>query len=235
MKRILTIGVFMFLASTGAASAQDAAHWGVIGSFVPTWQVPEKMSILFGTAESAATSVDVGGSEFRIGVARGRELGGDWSVSFVRKRFKKDSVVTASETECFSVANGPCVETPYGSTHAMGSAVVTGVEYQSFRPFTTIKERVQVGLTWGIGVGKVEGTATGLQFGPDGTFADEREAKEIYPNIAGYSLPVVPLARLELSVAALVAPGLKVRASGGFNLPGYEVASVSVVYFFGKR
>jgi hypothetical protein len=48
-------------------------------------------------------------------------------------------------------------------------------------------------------------------------------------------LRVVPLAKLELTVAGLVAPGLKVRASGGFNFPGYQAGSISLVYFFGPR
>lgn len=236
MKRMLVVGMFIFLSWVGTAHAQqDATRWGVIGSFVPTWEVPKRLAIVFGTEDASASAVDVRGSEFRIGVARGRELGGDWSVSFVRKRFKNDAVVTASETDCFFNGSGSCVEIPYGSTHTLGSAVVSGVEYQSFRPFATIKERVQIGLTWGGGVGKVEGTAKGQRFGPEGTFNDDRPAKEIFPNVAGYALPIVPLARLELSVAGLVAPGLKVRASGGFNFPGYEVASVSVVYFFGRR
>jgi hypothetical protein len=44
-----------------------------------------------------------------------------------------------------------------------------------------------------------------------------------------------PLAKFELTVAGIVAPGLKVRASRGFNFPGYQVGSISLVYLFGAR
>jgi hypothetical protein len=156
-------------------------------------------------------------------------------VSFVRKRFKH-SVVTAQDTDCFYVAaQNTCVEVPYGTSHSLEASTVTGVEYQSFRPFTTIKNRAQIGLTWGAGVGKVEGTAKGLQFSADGTTPDARPTKDIFPVVVGYPLPVTPIVRAELSAAVLVAPRLKVRASGGFNFPGYELFNLSVVYFFGPR
>jgi hypothetical protein len=51
----------------------------------------------------------------------------------------------------------------------------------------------------------------------------------------GEELPVVPLGRLELAVAAIVMPGLKVRASGGINYPGVATFTVGGVYLFGER
>jgi hypothetical protein len=235
VKKIVLLGVVALLASATAALAQDQKQWGVIGSVVPSWNAADNLKVLFGTEDFAASAVDVHGSEFRIGVARGRELGGDWSLSFVRKRFNDDSVVNATEIGC--VFNGfDCVDGEVGTIHTLQQTMVTGVEYQSFRPFVTIKNRAQIGVTWGIGVGKTEGTAVGLIKDFDGSIRpDVRPAKDIFPNVAGKPLPVTPLAQLELSAAGIVAPGLKVRLSGGFNFPGYEKVSLGVVYFFGRK
>jgi hypothetical protein len=45
----------------------------------------------------------------------------------------------------------------------------------------------------------------------------------------------VPLGRIEVAVGGIVAPGIKIRVSGGLNFPGYHVASVTVVYLLGRR
>lgn len=55
-----------------ASSAQDRSHWGVVGSVTPNWKVPTRLENLFGG------TLDIKGSDLTIGVARGRDLGGDW-------------------------------------------------------------------------------------------------------------------------------------------------------------
>jgi len=242
MRTLLVRSALVFLCMSGVAQAQDT-HWGVTGSFVPTWTVPTQFSILL-----PGDQFDLRGSEFRIGVARGRELGGDWSVSLVRKRFTQDSFVANSEpfSECtFSITGPSCHEGVEGFRYGMDSVTLTGVAYERFRPLTTIKKRVQVGLTYGGGVGQLSGRATGITFGSEGTTVAERPVNQLVSDedgdvgllgIPGVGpLKAVPLAKFELTVAGLVAPGLKVRASGGFNFPGYQVGSISLVYLFGPR
>jgi len=48
-------------------------------------------------------------------------------------------------------------------------------------------------------------------------------------------LSVVPLGKVQAAVGVLVAPGLKIRAQGGFDFPGYEKFSVAGVYLFGSK
>jgi hypothetical protein len=54
----------------------------------------------------------------------------------------------------------------------------------------------------------------------------DAQAGELFPP----SKHVVPLLRLELAAAAIVVPGLKVRASGGFAMPGYHRFGLTFVY-----
>lgn len=43
----------------------------------------------------------------------------------------------------------------------------------------------------------------------------------------------LPIGRVELAVAVIVAPGVKVRVAGGFNYPGVNTVSVTGIYLFG--
>jgi hypothetical protein len=243
MRKVALGFVLAFVAATGTARAQDATRWGVVGSFVPTWKIAGQLSDLLVAVdrESQASAVDIRGSEFRIGVARGRELGGDWSLSLVRKRLKDDARVSQMDRFEWFDGRRTFVET-FGFEYQLDEVTLTGIEYQRFRPFTTIKERVQIGLTYGAGVGWLGGRARGVEFDSEGTRAVERTPDALFDegevglfSVMDYTLKPVPLARLELSVAGLVLPGVKVRASGGFNFPGYQVGSISVVYLFGSR
>lgn len=49
------------------------------------------------------------------------------------------------------------------------------------------------------------------------------------------SLSPFPLGKVEAAVAVIAAPGLKIRASGGFNFPGYSVFRITGVYLFGAN
>ena len=46
---------------------------------------------------------------------------------------------------------------------------------------------------------------------------------------------VVPLGRVELTLAGIVAPGVKAKASGGFDFPGYAKFRVDIVYLISRR
>jgi hypothetical protein len=244
MRQYVVLSVVAFLASAASAAAQDATRWGVAGSFVPSWTIAEPLSNLMVAVDRDAesSSVDIRGSEFRIGVVRGRELGGDWGVSLVRKRLR-DSHVAQMERFTMPDPSGRLLrEVPFGFSYDLDEVTLTGVEYHRFRPFTTIRERVQIGLIYGGGVGWLGGQARGVEFDERGAQAVERPAGALFDDgdvgllsVMDYTLKPVPLAKFELAVAGLIVPGLKVRASGGFNFPGYEVGSISVIYLFGSR
>jgi hypothetical protein len=242
VKKVVILSVLAMAVCAEPARAQDATRWGVVGSFAPSWKIAEQLSDLLVAVdrEAQVAAVDIQGSELRLGVARGRELGGDWSLSFVRKRFQDSRV---SQMDRFEYFDGRRLVTEtWAFDYNLDGVTLTGVEYQRFRPFATIKERVQVGLTYGGGVGWLGGTARGVEVDPEGSRDVERTPDALFDegevglfSVMERTLKPVPLGRLELSVAGLVAPGLKVRVSGGFNFPGYQVGSISAVYLFGSR
>ena len=215
--------------------AQDSS-WGVSGSIVPTWTVPGDnplFKMMFG-----ADSVDIAGSEFRIGFVRGRMLSGDWGVSFVRRKLKDGSTLSA---DLYTDPQFPSIE--QGEFITLRNVEITGVEVHKFSPFGTIKERVQIGLLFAGGVGSAKGQLESRTVEMETTFVGNRmvgtpretremlDAKElIFPGSG-----LVPLGRLELAVAALAAPGFKVRVSGGISFPGMHTFSVSGVYLIGAH
>jgi hypothetical protein len=230
------LAALVFSGGAAAAQAQDSS-WGVIGGFTPTWRVPDNtIKNLFD-----ARAVDLSGSEFRIGLVRGKEFGGDWGVSLVSKRFKEGSTVTRESD--YDLQNGtfPAL---FGFTTTDTSLL--GVEAHKYANFGTIKDRVQIGLVFGGGFGQLrgnvsraavvyDGNGSGDDLGQEITrFTDNVPATELFAPL-GFEIEYVPLFRTELAVTGIVAPGLKVRASGGFNMPGMQMFSVNAIYLFGRR
>ena len=78
------------------------------------------------------------GTEFRIGFVRGQALGGDWGLSFVGRGIKDASAAVLGNDGDVTATNGNSLQ---------------GLEIHRFSPFTTIKDRVQIGLSYGIGAG----------------------------------------------------------------------------------
>lgn len=200
--RVLVVSAVVLFLLPVSAAAQDS-HWGLAVSFTPSWKAKDSVKVLF-----QADALDLSGSEFRAGVVRGRTLGGDWGLSFVRKTIKKGSVVDGDE-----------------GRYVLGDSVtLTGGTLDKFAVFGTIKERVQIGMLLGIGAAQIKGTAV-----RDGV--ETVEAKEAL-RLAGQDIKFSPLARLELAVGVIVVEGFKIRASGGVNYPGYTTFSIGGVYFF---
>jgi hypothetical protein len=178
------------------------------------------------------------GSEFTVGLVRGRTRGGDWGVSFVRKRFTDTSFVE-SDFQPEQCSGTPQFCSSFSSTYTdeFVGVYLDGVEFHSFIPFVTIKDRVQIGLNVGGGIAVPKGTVISRSSSTQTTtfnnqtmtFTDNsefsQEAKEVL-------FPVVPLGKVEAAVAVILAPGLKVRVSGGLNVPGYS-ARIGLVYLFG--
>jgi hypothetical protein len=149
-RRLLIVFALSVVPSMAAA---QGSSWGVIGSVTPTWNRAsslgmDRLAVLLFDADT----VDLKGSEFTIGIARGRDLGGDWGVSFLRKRVNDGSRVESLEQFCES---GKCFT--QGESRITRNVVLNGLEVHKFVPFGTIKRRVQIGLNVGFGFGSLSG------------------------------------------------------------------------------
>jgi hypothetical protein len=235
MKTVLfrsLVAAAVLVGGSNPVLAQDSS-WGVIGGLTPTWRVPDNaIKNLFD-----ARAVNLSGSEFRIGIVRGKEFGGDWGVSLVRKKFAEGSTMTRQSE--YDVADRGTFPALLGFTTTDTSLL--GVELHKYANFATIKDRVQIGMVFGGGIGQLRGTVNrhAEVFINEGqadilNFNESVVASELFAPL-GFEIEYVPLFRTELAVSGIVAPGLKVRASGGFNMPGTQIFSVSAVYFFGAR
>jgi hypothetical protein len=211
--------VLALLPATAAAQI-SRSYWGVSGGFIPDWKVPSSFEFFFDADE-----VDVSGSEFHIGVVRGRMAGGDWGVSFVRKRLSDGLRVGRNiGSECAFC----------GTFLTTTDTKLNGVEVHKFVPFGTIKDRVQIGMNFSGGVGTLKGTVNQQVIGLNGTTNETVEAKTLFMP-GGTEFDVMPLGKVELAVAGILGPDLKIRVSGGFNMPGYSKFHLTVVYLIGAR
>jgi hypothetical protein len=218
-----TLIVLVCLLSATQAFAQDKSHWGVEVKFVPNWEVPATFRSLF-----EAEPVVIDGSEFRIGIIRGKDLGGDWGVSYVKRKIDDGSRIGGLESDCqpgFGCFN-------FGDEYVYHDAEMVGVFVHKFTPFATIKRRLQIGLVYGGGIASFKGTATHTEFGAtnngQGNLVETVDAKETFV------IEQMPLGDVEIAVAGIVAPGLKVRASGGISFPGKHTFAITINYLIGK-
>ena len=235
MKTVLVrafVAAAVLVGGNNPALAQDSS-WGVIGGLTPSWRVPDNaIKNLFD-----ARAVDLSGSELRIGIVRGQEFGGDWGVSLINKKFKEGSTVTRQSD--YDVADRGTFPALLGFTTTDTSLL--GVELHKYANLATIKDRVQLGMVLGGGIGQLRGTVNrhAEVFINQGeadilNFNESVVASELFAPL-GFEIEYVPLFRAKLAVSGIVAPGLKVRASGGFNMPGTQIFSISAIYYFGGR
>lgn len=232
-RRMLLAAVFL-ICLPGTGVAQEASHWGVIGSVTPQWKVPSQLEDLFdGT-------VDITGTDFSIGIARGRSRSGDWGVSFLRKRFKDGSRVEKIDQDCTSFSNGCFLDGQSFTTHGVA---VNAVEVHKFIPFVRIRDRVQIGMNLAGGFGKLTGTLDDHEFNaefvsnnqtgrPTGRQTETRSTKPARELI---DIPAFPIFKLQAAVAVIASPAFKLRFQGGIDLPGYEFLSVAAVYLIGAK
>ena len=231
---VALLGLVLFFAAAHA-SAQESS-WGVSGSFVPSWTVPADNAL--SKAMFGADALDIAGSEFRVGFVRGRMMGGDWGVSFVRRKLKDGSTISA---DLYTDPELPALQ--QGEFTTLRNVELTGVEVHKFTPFGTIAKRVQIGLLFGGGIASSKGELDTRTVSADYRFTGNQmvkvpvetretlDAKElVFPRNG-----LVPLGRLEVAVAGIVAPGLKVRASGGMAFPGMHSFSIAGVYLIGAK
>jgi hypothetical protein len=177
-----------------------------MASFAP-WTADDRFKVLYD-----ARKLDFSGSELRFGVTRGSTRRGEFAFLFVRKRIDEGSTLVDFKHRPFTI--GPEV-------------YVTGLMAEQFAPFGTIARRVQIGLVMAAGAGQVSGRATSVA---DNTPIEAQQVLRVFAQPRKFQ----PLARAELAVAVVAAPGAKLRFSGGFDWPGSTRLSVTGMYFFGE-
>ena len=210
---VLLLGFLLTIPARAGAQIDDPS-WGITAGISPRWNMPgDVLAKVFD-----ATKLDVKGPEFRLGVIRGTTFGGEWGVSLIHKRLSKESTfeVLGSNDRLTVVAD---------------DAEMLGVEVHRFFPFARAG-RVQIGANLGGGVAQLRGFVTGV-------LAARSTSSFTVPfpdafTVAGREIDWIPLARAELAAAALVGDRLKVRVSGGFNMPGFQVVSVTFSYLLGQ-
>lgn len=215
------------------AALAQGSHWGVVGSVTPEWKVPKQLEKLFdGT-------VDIKGTDVSIGIARGREQGGDWGVSFIHKQFKDGSRVEKVEQNC-RFSNG-CFQD--GESVTTQGVALNGLEVHKFLSFVTIRQRVQIGMNVAGGFSKFTGNLVKRSFRADFVSFDQRtntgvgrQTETVTTEPASELIPiaVVPLIKVQAAAAVILAPAFKIRIQGGLDLPGYEFIQVVGVVFFGR-
>lgn len=237
MSRTVFTAISLLTFASGAHGQPAlSSGWGVNVSTVPSWRVPSGDSVLGKLGEVALSEGDLGlsveGSDFRIGVVRGKPLGGEWGVSFVRRQFEDGSTQGAILENCFEGFQGTQCNR-FGTVYTYQNVTLTGVEANKFIPFGTIKQRLQIGIDLAGGIGAMKGSAEkrsvifeGEEVTEDVTETEARELLAFDPAVFG---------RFELGAAVILPRGLKLRVSGGMNFPGVHTASLSVMYFFGRQ
>jgi hypothetical protein len=234
IERALLLAFILLLPAS--VFAQDDSHWGVAVRVTPTWKVPSNLKVLF----DADTAMDIKSQDFSIGIARGRTLGGDWNVSYVRKNFKDGSFADNTSVDCFQ---GGCFTS--GSIRTLRGVTLDGIEAVKFISFATIKDRVQIGLNAGGGIGSLKGSldvrAFDIVFSCVGNQCTNRQTERTFTvdvqdeDNGLYALQMYPLGKVEIAVGVILAPGLKVRVGGGLDFPGQNVFHVTGVYLIGAR
>jgi hypothetical protein len=210
-----TLAIILALLGAAADARAQEDQWGISVGLTPSWQTGDPVKALF-----RADQIDMQGSEVRIGVVRGISLGGDWGFSFVNKTIEDDSTLDVDVSQCSRGSCGTFYRT-------MDQTRLTGLEFHQYQPFRTWRERVQLGMVGAVGVGWLRGRVSKRTITEEGDVESfDANVGELFPP----STSVVPLARLEIVVAGIVMPSLKVRAGGGFSMPGYHTFAVTVMY-----
>jgi hypothetical protein len=205
------------------------SRFGVIVNFALPSDVNDRVTELF-----EAGSVTIRSRDFEIGLARGSELGGDWGLSYIGKRYRDGSLIDDVVETCFS---GGCARV--GTRDSFQDVELRGLSVHEFLPFVTIAGRAQIGMTFGGGFGKLRGRAQRQEYDlvfvpPAGVTQTERVTQVDIGEVFLEGVQTIPIWKVEVTGAAIVAPGLKVRVGGGINFLNYPAASAGLSYPFGS-
>jgi hypothetical protein len=226
------------LSSESASS--KISHWGIVFSATPSWYVPN--SIIDKLASGGGATIV--GTQFTIGIVHGRSMSGDWGVTFVHEIVKDGSNGFSTDTSC-GFTNGPM---PGGCFNTSGAAVtqgvkMNGVQVHKFIPFGVIKRRVQLGIEFAGGIGKLSGTLqktssdiTNVVMNPKTGQRTALLTTTVTAEDVTAELPnKVPLGHLAFVAAAIIHPALKVRWEAGMLMPGQSFTTLVVTFLFGAH
>jgi hypothetical protein len=232
--------LILLLFAAAPAHAQDTSHWGISGSVVPRWEFLDFLE------DSSDKSIEMRGDDLRVGIVRGRQLGGEWGAAFIRRRIAEGSTVLQEHPKCLARPGQPdlCAG---GTFHRTQNASMTGIQFHRFFPVGTIARRVQIGAVVSGGVARIRGQAeevqehlqisvssatgaTSLSVASESATVDARELFEYT-----FATEYMPIGGAEAALAVLVAPGVKVRVSGGVNFPAFHRIAITAQYLFGAQ
>jgi hypothetical protein len=232
--------VALSAAPVAAQQTDERARWGIAGSLTPEWE------FLHFLEDAMDKSIEMKGDELRIGIVRGKPLGSEWGISYVKRRVDDGSTMVQEKPKCLASATTEAV-CAGGTSYETRGAFLNGVQMHRFFPLGTIARRVQLGAVISGGVARLGGRAdqthehvqvtvtpsTGAPVMSIGRETGSVDAREIFSHtfVAEY----MPIGGLEAAVAVIVAPGLKLRLSGGASFPGFHRVSLTAVYFFGTE
>lgn len=246
--RVAWTATLLVLLTGAAANAQSdrQSHWGLRASFAPSWDVPNRLMEIEVLQDYIGQASEITGAEFAAGIVRGRRLGGDWGLAYFRKTFSDSTRIDISNGDvCINV--GAALQCgPNRDVYTTSGLAFHGVELHKFVPWFTIKRRVQLGMNLGLGAMVVSGgtvtkssEATTFEFDQAGRQPVLRTAESTTTLdgkgfLEDLGVPTtLPVAKFELAMTGILTEKLKVRVSGGINLPGVQKFSVTGIYFFG--
>jgi len=243
-----------FAQSDSKAKVKDKTRWGVSVGFGPNWVVDDrdKLGNLFFDPTGGnddlpeggdAGKVNITGHEFRVGVARGRELGSEWAVSFLYRKIDDGSTVGTLETNCNTYPTGPNTTTNIcaleGTKSVYRGAGMMGLEVNKFFALATIKKHVQLGLNLGIGIAKFTGQADQTSY-QGVVFQNNKPV--VAPPVTSvvdaadlFAMSKVVTGKFAFAVAGILPGSIKVRADIGYAFPGIIMFGITGTYLFGHR
>ncbi len=232
----------LLVASPKDGFAQNS-RWGVSVSASPEWTITQQFRDLLSDEDE---TVNIEGSEFAVGLVRGSTLGGDVSFNYVRKPWKDGLGFASDSTNCFIPGpSQPQICLRDQEQNLFENVMLNGFEVNwFFAPgFGRIKNRVQIGLNVGGGIGKFKGTIHKIEDrqepvfvpGPGGGTTRIVNVHEEERNpVEDELLSVFPMAKIELMGAVIAMPAVKIKVAGGFNFPGTGFRVLGV-YLFGAK
>jgi len=137
--------------------APRRSFWGVLGGVTPAWWTPHRWGEFFQDLVGDSP-VTMEGRDVRIGITRGRPLGYEFGVSYVRKSLTRFSFMR--EGEPFSIATPTFPESVRSRITLMqiDTVQMPGADFHAFIPIDRIGSRVQLGALLGIGLARVPDT-----------------------------------------------------------------------------
>ena len=239
----------LLLATADVTQAQSGneTHWGMRATVAPSWEIPQRLIEIDFLQDYIGQGSEVKGSELAVGFVRGRRLGGDWGLAYLRKTLSDSTRIDISNGDtCFSA--GAALQCGANrDVYTTSGVAFNGLELHKFVPWFTIKRRAQIGMNLGIGAMMVSGgtvtktsTVTSSVFDPSTRqnsltttqSASTFDGKGFLEDLGVPS--ILPLAKVELALTGILARNFKVRASGGLNLPGVQRFSISAIYLLGQ-